>query len=112
MDLVFRGRRKTDFLLDSADERTYNPAVLSQTPWKGSVGDGTPGPTACCMGGRTIDFVSPLTMWSIWIGRIAAPIEIVPTHEPASDGIPSVLANCFDKRSLPPVMVNDWAAAS
>ena len=36
-------------------------------------------------------------------------MEIVPAHEPASDGLPSVLANCFDIRSLPPVMVNDWA---
>ena len=65
---------------------------------------GTPGPTACCMGGMTIDFVSPLTSWSIWIGCIAAPMEIVPANEPASDGIPSVLANCFERRSLPPVM--------
>ena len=64
------------------------------------------------MGGMTIDFVSPLTSWSIWIGCIAAPMEIVPANEPASDGIPSALANCFEMRSLPPVMVSDCAAAS
>jgi hypothetical protein len=34
------------------------------------------------MGGMTIDFVSPLTTWSIWIGRIAAPMEIVPANAP------------------------------
>ena len=68
------------------------------------------GLTACCMGGMTIDFVSPLTSWSIWIGCIAAPMEIVPANEPASDGIPSVLANCFERRSLPPVMVSDLPA--
>ena len=64
------------------------------------------------MGGMTIDFVSPRIMWSIWIGCIAAPMEIVPANESPSGVIPSVLANCFDMRSLPPVIVNDRAAAS
>ena len=70
------------------------------------------GPTACCMGGMTIDFVSPLTSWSIWIGCIAAPTEIVPTTEPASDGRPSAWANSFETTSLPFVMASDCAAAS
>ena len=50
---------------------------------------------------------SPLTTWSISIGCIAAPTEIFPMIEPASDGRPSALANCFEIRSRPPVMPND-----
>ena len=45
------------------------------------------------------------------MGCITAPMEIVPTDEPASDGTLSALANCLERSSLPPVMVNDCAPA-
>ena len=44
---------------------------------------GDSGPTACRIGGMTIDLVSPLTSSSISIGCIAAPMEIFPTISPA-----------------------------
>ena len=71
---------------------------------------GAAGPIACGIGGMTIDFVSPLTSWSIWIGCIAAPTEIFPTIAPASDGRPSALANSLETSSRPFVMASDCAA--
>ena len=62
---------------------------------------GAPGPTQVVNGGTTTDLGSPFTTCVISIGCIAAPIEIVPINEPASDGRPSALANCFEIRSRP-----------
>ena len=59
-----------------------------------------------------IDLGSPLTSWSISIGCIAAPIEILPTAALTSAGRPSALANSFEIRSLPPVMLSNWPVAS
>jgi len=64
-------------------------------------------PTPYRRAGMAIDLGSPLTSWSISIACIAAPIEIVPTAALTSAGRPSALANSFEMRSLPRVMVSN-----
>src|SRR6266481_4276510 len=62
-------------------------------------------------GGTTTDLRLPFTTCVISIGCIAAPTEIVPIIEPASEERPSALANCFEIRSRPPAMPSDRALA-
>jgi len=68
-----------------------------------------PGPARWLNGGTTIDFGLPFTTCVISIGCIAAPTEIFPTTEPASDGRPRALAKSFEIRSWPPSMPSDRA---
>ena len=72
---------------------------------------GVLGPPARSRGGMTTDLGSPLANWVISIGCIAAPTEIFPTIAPASDGRPSALANSFETRSRPLVILSDCASA-
>ena len=97
---------------DAASDRTIIRLLEANQITDDDVGAGN-GPNARFIAGSAADFTSPLaSSWSISIGCIAAPTEIFPTIEPASDGRPSALANSFDIRSRPSVMLNDCAFAS
>src|SRR5437763_15397861 len=73
---------------------------------------GAPGAPLWVNWGTTIDLGLPFTTCVISIGCIAAPTEIVPTVEPASDGRPRALANSVETRSRPLAMRNNRAAGS
>src|SRR5439155_3309162 len=70
------------------------------------------GPATLFNGGMITDLGSPFTTCVTSVGCITAPMDIVPTTAPTSDGRPSALENCFETRSRPPVTLSDCALAS
>ncbi len=97
------------------------PTCVALFPWSATSsmfptitsgpGFGVSGLSVCCRGGITNDCGCPLASCVISIGCIAAPTETVPTAAPASVGRPSALANSFETRSRPLLMVSDCALA-